>query len=250
MFDQQTAQIGALLLSALRLGPTLAFAPPFTLVRLPSTVRAVMLVALAAAMLPSLPPGSYPDEPSRLMSAAIGELVLGITMALSLQLAFALIAMAGRALDIQAGFGLAFLIDPTTKAQTPLIGALFTYAAAAIFFATSAPQDVVRTFALSYRQVPMGSAAAPADVGAILGFLGSASVLALGLVGLAVTVLFLVDLVIAMLSRTLPQMNVLVLCFQVKAIVTILVLPATIGFAAACIVRLIRLATETMLAVG
>jgi flagellar biosynthetic protein FliR len=250
VFDQVTSQIGAILLSALRLGPTLAFAPPFTLVKLPAPVRAVLLTALAAAMLPSLPPGAYPRSAAAAASAGIAELAVGIAMALPLQLAFALITMAGRALDIQAGFGLAYLIDPTTRAQTPLIGALFTYAAAAVFFTTGAPYELIAAFALSYRQVPVAAAGAPEAIGALLAFVGAVSVLALGLVGLAVTVLFIVDLVIAMLSRTLPQMNVLVLGFQVKAIVAILVLPATIGIAAAGIVRLIRLSAEAMLAVA
>jgi len=249
MFDHLTSQIAAVILAALRLGPTLAFAPPFTLVKLPAPVRAVLLVTLAAAMLPSIGPARHPANPAALISAGLGELAVGVAMALALQLAFALIAMAGRALDIQAGFGLAFLIDPTTRAQTPLIGALFTYAAAAVFFATSAPHDLIRTFALSYEQIPMGTAGTPEEIGSLLGFLGAASMLALGLVGLAMTVLFIVDLVVALLSRTLPQMNVLVLGFQVKAMVTILILPATIGLASAGIVRLIRLATEAMLTI-
>lgn len=250
MFDQVTSQIGAILLAALRLGPTLAFAPPFTLVRLPATVRAVFITVLAAAMLPSIPGESYPSDPPGVLAAGFGELAVGIALALAFQLAFAMIAIAGRALDIQAGFGLAFLIDPTTKAQTPLIGALFTYATAAVFFTTSAPLDLIAAFALSYEQIPLGTAGTPKEIGSLLAFLAATSVLALGVVGLAVTVLFVIDLVVALLSRTLPQMNVLVLGFQMKAIVTLLVLPATIGLAGAGIVRLIRLATETMLAIA
>ncbi len=247
MLDEISAQIGPIVIAALRLGPILAFAPPFTLVKPPTVVRAVMLAGLAAAMLPAIPSEAYPRGAAALIAAAFGELAVGIAMALALQISFAMIALAGRALDIQAGFGLAFLIDPTTRAQTPLIGALFTYAAAAVFFNTSAPHELIGTLALSYRHIPLGAAGAPDGIRALLTFLAAASVLAMSLVGLAVTVLFVVDLVVAMLSRTLPQMNVLVLGFQVKAIVTILILPATLAIAATGIIRLIRLAGEAML---
>jgi flagellar biosynthesis protein FliR len=250
VFEPVTSQIGAILLAALRLGPTLAFAPPFTLVRMPAMIRAVFVVALAVAMLPVIAPRSYPMDPATLLIAGLRELGVGIALALALQLAFAMIAVAGRALDIQAAFGLAFLIDPKTGAQTPLIGALFTYAAAAVFFTTSAPLDLIRTFALSYEQIPMGTAGTPTEIGSLLAFLAGVSVAALGLVGLAVTVLFVIDLVVALTSRTMPQMNVLVLGFQVKAIVALLILPPTIGLAGAGIMRIIRLALEAMLTIA
>ena len=247
MFDRITADLVSVLLASLRLGPVFTFAPPFTLIPIPGMVRVVLVVALAAAMI-NLRPG-LADEQVRLPGfaiAALGELSLGIAMALALQLAFSAIAFAGRALDIQAGFGLAFLIDPTTKAQTPLIGAIFTYATAAIFFATSAPYDLLAVLARSFDQVPLGMALAPQKIGGVLSYFGTVSILAFGLVGMAILVLFLIDLVIAMMSRTLPQMNVLVLGFQVKSIVTLLLLPAIIGFAGAGIMRIIRLAIEAM----
>lgn len=245
-----SGQIAALLLAALRLGPVLAFAPPFTLVRMPMVVRAVLVLALAAAMPPITADTPLPVQAAELVVAGLRELGVGIALALALQIAFAMIAVAGRALDIQAAFGLAFIIDPKTGAQTPLIGALFTYGAAAVFFTTGGPLDLVRMLALSYRQVPLGSLGTPVEIGSLLAFLAATSVAALGLVGLAMTLLFVVDLVVALSSRTMPQMNVLVLGFQAKAIVTLLVLPATIGLASAGIARILRLAIEAMLSLA
>jgi flagellar biosynthesis protein FliR len=244
-FDRIEEALVAVLLASLRLAPVLFFAPPFTLVRVPALVRVALVLALAAGLNELGSPAA--DSIGSLVVGALGELGLGTAMALSLQFAFAAIAMAGRALDIQAGFGLAFLIDPTTKAQTPLIGAVFVYAAAAVFFATSAPHDLLAVLATSFERVPLGMATTPQGIAPLLSLLGTMSVLAVGLVGLAVLVLFLVDLVIALLSRTLPQMNVLVLGFQVKSIVVLVLLPATLGLAGAGIVRIIRLSLEAML---
>lgn len=240
------ADLHRVLLVSLRIGPLFAFAPPFTLLRVPGPIRLLLVLTLSAALL-RLSPVATPTELPGFLVATLGELSLGIALALALQLAFSAIAMAGRALDIQAGFGLAFLIDPTTKAQTPLIGAIFTYAAAAVFFATSAPYDLLATLAMSFERIPVGTAFAASGLGDLLAFFGTVSILALGVVGLAMLILFLIDLVIALLSRTLPQMNVLVLGFQVKSLATLFLLPATIGLSLASIARILRLATETMI---
>lgn len=234
----------SVLLGSLRLAPLIAFTPPFTLIKVPTTARATIVVALAAGMTDGSV--SFSRGMGGLVGAACGELVLGLAMALPLQLAFALIGISGRALDIQVGFGLAFLLDPKTKAQMPLIGALFTYAAGAMFFLSSGPADLVAVLAAGFVAIPVGAASALPDPGALLGFLGAGSLIALGLVGLAMIVLFLIDLVIAMMSRTLPQMNMLVFGFQVKALATLVLLPMTLGLAGAGMLRLIRLALEAM----
>jgi flagellar biosynthetic protein FliR len=250
MFDGMVGSLLLVLLGALRVGPVFAFAPPFTLMRVPAPIRVLLAIALTAAM---IAPAGNPQkllEMDTILSAAAGELMLGLIMAFALQFAFAAIAVAGRTLDIQAGFGFAFLVDPTSKAQTPLIGAIFTYAAAAIFFLTSGPADLVATFAMSFGQMPVGSVSTVGDPSALLAFIGTVSILAFGLVGVAMLVLFLIDLVIAMMSRTLPQMNVLVLGFQVKSMVSIILLPVTLGLAGGAIMRIIRLALEAMLAIA
>lgn len=244
------AQVMAVCLAALRIAPVFAFAPPFTLMRVPATVRGAMVLTLAAALVGLTGGDPVPAWQGSLVAAAVSELALGVAMALALQLAFAVIAMAGRALDIQAGFGLAFLIDPTTKAQMPLIGALFTYAAAAIFFATDGPADLVAVLAASFEAMPLGAALGPDAVQNVVSYLGLVSVLALGVAGLGSVVMLLIDLSVAMMSRTLPQMNMLVLGFQVKALVTLLILPATLALSASVIVSILRLAIETMARVG
>jgi flagellar biosynthetic protein FliR len=67
----------------------------------------------------------------------------------------------------------------------------------------------------------------------------------LGLSGLLLLVLFLIDISIGLMSRTLPQMNVLMLGFQVKTLAVLILLPLTIPTASALYLRIIRLTFET-----
>lgn len=241
-------QIVATLLLSLRIAPMFAFAQPFTLLRVPATVRLMLGMSLAAWLVSANPDDTWraPFWDAGLPLVAIGELLLGITLALALQLAFAALLTAGRAIDIQAGFGLAVLVDPTTKSQMPLVGTIFAYAAAAVFFAIGGPNDLLAIWALSVAQVPLGAAVIGSDPGVLMEYMSGVFLMAIGLAGLVLVVLFVLDLMIAFLSRTLPQMNVLLLGFQVKAIATLAVLPIALSLSGALFGRLMRAALEAM----
>lgn len=233
----------ASLLVALRIVPTLAFAPPFTLMRIPATVRVLLAVGLSFWLVSARPElTSAHVAGNSLPGLVLGELVVGVAIALGLQLAFAAIMWAGRALDIQAGFGLAMLADPTTNAQIPLAGTILAYTAAMIFFATGAHYDLLALWLASVEALPLGYGIVQPDMTALGQYLATVFFLSIGLVGAAMLAIFLADIVIAFLSRTLPQMNVLLLGFQVKAMVMVVTLPIAISFAGALFLRLMRMA--------
>lgn len=230
------------LLLALRVSPVLAFGPPFSLVRLPVHFRLMAGLAIAASLAASIvtPKGSMSLDAGTLISAASHELLLGILFLLAFQIAFAGLYLAGRTIDIQTGLGIAVLIDPTTRAQTPLVGMLFAYCAGAIFFAVDGHLDLLRVLSASLDAVPVGTWQMPGSLDRILAFIGSAFVAALGFAGAAIAALFAIDLAVAMLSRTVPQMNALVLGFQVKTIALMLILPICFGLGGALMLRLVH----------
>lgn len=241
--EQLSAQLTAVLLVSLRIAPTFGFAPPFTLLRIPAAVRLLMSIGIAAWMV-----GTWPQftleritSDSNLISLAVGELLVGGSIALALQLVFAAILWAGQALDIQAGFGLAMVADPTTQAQMPLAGTVFAYAGAAIFFATGAQYDLLALWAQGLAIMPLGHSSVTLNMEALGIFLSSLFAIAIGLVAVVMLVLFLLDITIAFMSRTLPQMNVLLLGFQIKSMAMLLVLPIAIALSAGLFVRIIRL---------
>lgn len=235
--------ITAGLLVSLRLAPTLAFAQPFTLIRVPVTVRVLMAMGLSLWLVDARPALTV----DRLADASLpglvaGELGIGISIALALQLAFAAILFAGRTLDIQAGFGLASLADPTTQNDQPLIGAILAYAAGAIFFTIGAQYDLLALWVGSLELLPVGYGILRPDLAAVGNFASAVFLVGVGLVGAALLAIFLADIVIAFMSRTLPQMNMLLLGFQVKSIVLLLVLPVSLALSSAAFLRLLRMA--------
>lgn len=239
-------RLQAVMLVSLRIAPVLGFAPPFTLLRIPPLVRVLMALALAMALVSGSETAAMGAlrEGRSLLSLAFGEVIVGGAITLALQIAFAAILWAGNAVDTQAGFALATIADPTSSVPLPLAGTVFAYAAALIFFTSGAPYDLLALWSASLEALPVGHSVHSGNMAGLSVLMGSAFTLALGLFGLVMLVLFLLDLAIAFMSRTLPQMNMLLLGFQVKAIAMLAVLPLALALSTGLALRLIRLALE------
>jgi flagellar biosynthetic protein FliR len=239
----------ACLLLGLRVSPVFAFAPPFSLVRTPVLFRVMFGLSISACLVAADPAAAHIENLTigHLLVVAARELLLGLVFVMAFQLMFGMLYMAGRTIDIQAGFGLAMLIDPTSQNQTPLVGTLFAYGAAIVFFAMGGHHDLLRIMAASLHAIPLGAGHLPSDgLARVTLFLGVLSVTGFGVAGGAILSLFLADVAIALLSRTVPQMNVLVLGFQVKTLLLLLILPATFGAAGALLARMSAITLESV----
>jgi len=246
--DALAQWIFSCLILGLRVAPVFAFAPPFSLIRMPALFRMLFGLGLSACLVSANPGSALITDmgAAAVFIAGLRELMLGMMFVLVFQLAFAALYLAGRTIDIQAGFGLALLIDPTTRAQTPLVGMLLAYAAGAVFFAMDGHIQLLGLLSASLEAIPIGRWTLAGSLAPLLAFTSMVFLAAFGVAGASILVLFLVDLVIALLSRTVPQMNVLVLGFQIKTIVLLLVLPLSFGLGGALLARMMAMTLQAL----
>lgn len=230
------------LLLTLRISPVFAFAPPFTLSRVPAYVRFMLSLGLAGVLAGSgqAAGGTWNPTDVAFIPAAFGEIYVGLVLVAALQLAFAALYVAGRIIDVQAGFGLALLIDPTSQGQTPLVGTILAYGAGLVFFGLDGHLELLGILAASLEIAPVGRVSTMESLAPLGAFTGAVFAVAFGVAGGTILALFLTDLMIAAMSRTLPQMNVLVLGFQVKVVVLLVALPVSLGAAGYLLARLVR----------
>lgn len=243
------SRVCACLLLGLRVAPVFALAPPFSQIRAPAAFRVLFGLGVAACLVGADPNLARVDDLSagNLIVVAARELMLGLVFVMAFHLMFGMLYIAGRTIDIQAGFGLAMLIDPATRGQMPLVGTLFAYAAAAVFFALGGHQDLLRMMEASLRAVPLGTGHLPVDgLARVAALLTALSITSFGVAGGTILSLFLVDAAIALVSRTVPQMNVLVLGFQVKTLLLLMVLPVAFGGSGALFARMTTLTFEAI----
>jgi flagellar biosynthetic protein FliR len=90
----------------------------------PVNIRTIFLLALAGLLTASIKivPANVPYSPAMLVEAGIYEFFIGALMAFGLFAAFGAFLFGGRILDLQMGFGVANLINPSTNTQGPLLG--------------------------------------------------------------------------------------------------------------------------------
>jgi flagellar biosynthetic protein FliR len=104
----------------------------------------------------------------------------------------------------------------------------------------------VRLLAASLQAIPLGTWELPNSIARVEMFLSVVMLTAFGIAGGTILALFLVDIVIALMSRTIPQMNVLILGFQVKTILLLIALPTSFGLAGALFLRLNATLLQTL----
>jgi flagellar biosynthesis protein FliR len=234
------------ILLGLRIAPVFAFAPPFTLVPMPALFRLLFGLGLSVALVSSHHTVPGITGIGAVAAAGAREFGIGLTVVLALQITFGALHVAGRTIDIQAGYGLATLIDPVSQSQRPLTGTLFALGAAAAFFALGGHIELLRFFSRSLDAIPLGTWSMPHSLERLTAFITLSFVAAFGVAGAAILTLFLIDMCIAMLSRTVPQMNVLVFGFQIKTLVLFLVLPVCFGTGAALLFRMMEAALDAL----
>lgn len=224
------AALAVVFLVALRVGPLFVLAPVFGAVTIPLRVRIFTALAFALVLAAAVEPSSAAValNPGALIGAAITEAVLGIGLAFGMLAAFGAFLFGGRVLDMQIGIGVASLVDPSTRAQSPLLGTALNLLAVAVFFAADAHHAVVRALTWSLQQVPPGSSIAQLEPAAVAAQFGVVFAHGLVLVAPAVFALLLLDIALAVVARTMPQMNVFIVAMPLKVVVGVLVLALTV----------------------
>jgi flagellar biosynthetic protein FliR len=185
-----------------------------------------MLLAFSLLLVSAAGTGSAipPSATGSLIGAAVVELVLGAALAFGLMAAFAAFQFGGRVLDIQIGFGVATLFDPTTRAQAPLLGTAFNLMAVAVFFAVDGHHAIIRAVVDSLQRVPPGSGLEHLDVAAVVAQFGAMFGFAVALIAPALVALLLLDVAFAVVARTMPQMNIFIVSMPLKVAVGLFVM--------------------------
>ncbi|WP_457391232.1 flagellar biosynthetic protein FliR [Roseateles sp. P5_E1] len=210
----------AVLLLWARLGALLTLSPLAQAVKAPPIFWVLFTLALSGSLCAAL--GLRTPVPAGLgglFLLLLSEAALGALLGLSLHAAFAALAMAGRLLDLQMGFGMATVLDPVTRANVPVMGVALTLVGMSVFFGVDGHHALLRGIAQVAQWVPPGALWRLPDASALARAMGAMFSMTVVLVAPAMFMLLLIELVLDFVSRVLPQMNVLFIGMPVKALV-------------------------------
>jgi flagellar biosynthesis protein FliR len=231
--------IATLLVSARVTGATM-IAPVLGPTQIPAAARVVFVIGISAFIVAALPitAATAPTNVFALAAAAVGEVVYGLAFAFGFIVAYAATQVAGRALDVQVGFGAAAVLNPATRAFSPLLGSVFGMLMIAAFLALDGHLVLIKALAASVIVAPPGSVLTNLPAAAILNHSAATFTFGLALAAPVMFMLLLADLAMAVFARSMPQLNVFVLGFAVKIVLGLTSLALAVRFASAALERL------------
>ncbi|WP_309723473.1 flagellar biosynthetic protein FliR [Armatimonas sp.] len=215
--------ITALLIFA-RLGGVLFSAPLLSSHSIPTPVR-VGLAALFSLILTPLMPALQPGNILIFGAGLVKEFMIGLALGWIASLMFSCVQMAGEWLDVQAGFQMAQLFNPVFQAGGGPLGNLKYILAGMLFLAVNGHAIVLQAAAESFRISPPG--ALVLGVGSVddwFSFLVKAIWLSIQIAAPVGVTLFMSEMALSIVNRTLPQFNVLMLSMPLKAMLALLTL--------------------------
>ena len=221
LFTVDIQFVTVLLLVFTRLSAIFLLTPLFAVTQVPVNIRILILLGLSATLAVSLQlvPAHTPQSLSMLIDAVIYEFFIGALMAFGLFAAFGAFLFGGRILDLQMGFGVANLINPSTNTQGPLLGTILNLAGVTTFFLLDGHHMMIRGISYSFEQLPLGQGMGNIPIEAVIAQFGRMFVYGLMLVAPAVFAIFLLDIGLAVAARTMPQINIFILGLPLKIFV-------------------------------
>lgn len=201
----------------------------------PLQARALLAFSLAVLVTPTQfgtliePPGTLPNYLTFIGS----ELLVGVALGLGVLVLFSGVQVAGQLIGRVSGTALSDVYDPAFGEDVPQFARLLFLLAMAVFVTLGGHRIVMAGLLDTFEAIPPGSRLVPLSLVDTFERLLTQS-FALGIRASApvVTALLLATVVLGLISRTLPQLNVLMLGFGLNAILTFGVLALTLGAAA------------------
>ena len=189
-------------------------------------------IALAVAVLafPLIEFSSVPTEPAAVGSALISEALIGAMLGFGVTILFAAAQMVGAVIGQMAGIQIADQLDPNSGSASSAVSQLFAVLSLAVFALVNGPDLVVSSVLDTFVSLPPGT---PIKAGSMLELLTQllqqSFVLTLRGVAPAVASLMISTLVIGLIGRTYPQMNMLQIGLSSNLIVMMLAIFLTLG---------------------
>jgi len=232
-------------LEALYFGPFIVFtlvlsrvsglmltAPLLMSAEIPIQVRAFLTVAIAVLLTPAqlAAPVDYPTDLVAYAVLVGTELLLGMILGAGVMILLAGVQITGQLISQLSGMSLADVFNPGFDSEVPLIAHLMYLTTLSVFLLIDGHRYLMGALLGTFRTIPLGGGRLPDTMAETVALLLSESFsLGIRAAAPAMIALLLATVLLGLISRTIPQINVMVVGFGINSLITLGVVTISLG---------------------
>ncbi len=208
-----------------RLGGLMIAAPIFSGAAIPRRVKGAFTIGMAWVIFP-LVAGQVPQDVSvsTVVTGMVGELMIGLSIGLALATLISGVQLGGMVAAQQAGIALGQSFDPTVDESSTVIGQAYSIFIYMVFLVVGGHRALVAALLDTFLIIPpLSFQFNDSLLELLVEMLTGAFVMAVRLAGPVLIALVLLTLAMGLISRTMPQLNILSVGFTLKALVMLAV---------------------------
>ncbi len=215
------------LLILMRVSGFIMTAPFFSYSSVPMRIRAALSVFMSLVVIQTTPVITLHYVGLFGYSVLLlKETFLGITLGLMCIMCFYIINLAGQLMDMEMGLSMANMFDPMTNMQFSVTGSLYNYLLMLMLVVTNMHYYIIRAIVDSFSYFNIGEAVfdSVSLKNIVLDFMVNYFVIALRIVLPVFCCMLLINVVLGVLARAAPQMNMFVVGLQIKVLAGLIIL--------------------------
>jgi len=229
-----------------RISGLVLIGPIFGAREVPPQIRALLVLSLALVIVPTQWHVAV-EHPTTLPGYLVtlgGELIVGVALGLGVSILLTSFQLAGQIIAQVSGTAVADVFNPGLDSSAPLVSQLFYMFALAVFIILGGHRLVMAGLLNTFASIPPGGGRiSPTVTDALVTLVAESFDLGFRVAAPTTAALLLATLVMGLISRTLPQLNILAIGFGVNSMVML----ATLSLSLAAVAWLIQDAGRPLL---
>lgn len=233
VYDQLVKELVWYLLPIFRVAAFVTAAPIFSTGMIPVRIRLIIAVTISIAIFPGLTPSTNIDPVSLSMVLMILQQVLiGLSLGFVMQFIFAAVVNGGQLIGMQMGLGFAQMMDPQTGVNVPVVSQFYNIIAVLLFLSINGHLVLVQILGESFNLIPVtGEGMSMSAIESLVFFSTWMFSGALIMVLPAVVALLMINMVMGVITRATPQMNIFSVGFSITITAGFIVIMVTLSTA-------------------
>lgn len=160
----------------------------------------------------------------------IKEAAIGVSLGFTANLCLYILDLSGRLIDTEIGFSMVNVLNPVSNIQTSVTGSLTTYFVMLIMLVSDMHYFVISALVDTFKLIPVGRSSLPANIYmVVLKFVREYFIIGFRIVLPVFASILIVNIVLGVLAKVAPQMNMFVIGMQLKLLAGLIILLLVVG---------------------